>query len=260
MSDLMGKPFIGICMDYIVEIDPSGRDRSYLKQYPQYAQAVARAGGVPLALPILPDPEDLRPALEMLDGVVLVGSDDYPAQWYGQQPHPANEPCAPQRSEFDRRFVGMLYDQTTLPVLAICGGMQITAIHYGGGLVQDIPGLGLGLVHSDKTSKTGAFHPVEIIPDSVLARALGATTCVVNSLHHQAVAAVPEGWRAAAFAPDGVIEAMENHAHPFRIATQWHPERMSDDPALGLWRAFVEAARDANGRRPETATPRYARG
>lgn len=229
-------------MDYIVEIAPSGRDRSYLKQYPQYAQSVARAGGVPLALPILSDPEDLRPALEMLGGVVLVGSDDYPAQWYGQQPHPANRPCAPQRSEFDRRFVAMLYDQTTLPVLAICGGMQITAIHYGGALVQDIPSLGGRIVHSDKTSKSGATHQVEIAPDSVLARGMGGTTCVVNSLHHQAVAAAPGGWRATAVAQDGIIEAMEDPSHRFRVGTQWHPERMNDKPARCLWRAFVDAA------------------
>ncbi|MCC6573932.1 MAG: gamma-glutamyl-gamma-aminobutyrate hydrolase family protein [Planctomycetes bacterium] len=238
----MAKPVIGICMDFIADSAPSGRDRSYLKLYPQYPQAVARAGGIPVALPILDDVETLRPLLGMLAGVVLVGSDDYPPQWYGEEPDPTVELCTPQRYEFDRKFVAMLY-ATDLPVLAICGGMQMTAIHHGGALIQDIAKLGGAVKHRDPNAKQSPRHEIAIEPNSKLAEALGATACTVNSLHHQALRAPVKGWRVSARAPDGVIEAMEAQDHRFRICTQWHPERMGDDAAMQrLWKAFVAAS------------------
>ena len=55
---------------------------------------------------------------------------------------------------------------------------------------------------------------------------------LTNSYHHQA--ANPQrlgaGFVATAWAPDGVVEALEiEHGERFILGVQWHPERMTDE-------------------------------
>jgi putative glutamine amidotransferase len=85
---------------------------------------------------------------------------------------------------------------------------------------------------------------VQIEPHSRLAKVIGSTEVTVVSWHHQAVRIVPPGWRVAAYASDGVIEALEHEHHPWAIALQWHPELAIDDQLQQrLFHALVEAAR-----------------
>ena len=49
----------------------------------------------------------------------------------------------------------------------------------------------------------------------------------MNSTHHQAVRS-SAGYRIAAQAPDGVIEAIELEEDTFCVGVQWHPELLSD--------------------------------
>jgi len=70
----------------------------------------------------------------------------------------------------------------------------------------------------------------------------------VNSRHHQAVdrAHLPPRLRPVAFAPDGVVEAVEDAARRFLLAVQWHPEDLIDRPEhLRLFEVLVRAARRA---------------
>jgi putative glutamine amidotransferase len=64
----------------------------------------------------------------------------------------------------------------------------------------------------------------------------------VNSYHHQSVAQVAPGFRLAARAQDGVIEAIERTDLPFYLGVQWHPERM---PGSDLTRRLIGALADA---------------
>jgi putative glutamine amidotransferase len=97
-----------------------------------------------------------------------------------------------------------------------------------------------------------------VAPDSRLGTIIAATVAMpgpyparlqltVNSSHHQAAALVGDGLRPVAWCcDDEVIEAVEGvlPTH-WIIAVQWHPERMTDDPAAqALFRAFVDAARN----------------
>ena len=82
-------------------------------------------------------------------------------------------------------------------------------------------------------------------PESVLARsgAIDLGDGRTGPLD-QAVRDVAPGFMAAAEAPDGVVEAIENPALPFAVGVQWHPEELyrADDSAANLFRAFVAAA------------------
>lgn len=239
----MMKPLIGISVDHVRHFPQPDRDRSYLKLYPQYCNAIVAAGGTPLVIPIVPDVDDIRPLVDLVQGVVIVGGDDYPPEWFGKRAAPTDNPVTQERAEFDKRFADLVFGETDLPVLGVCGGMQLSAIWSGGTLVQNLPAKG-PIIH--RAGKDGyRYHDIDIVPDSVFARAVGATRIRVNSLHHQAVEYVKDPLVVSARAPDGVVEVVEFKDHPFRVGVQWHPERMDgDDHMQRLFRAFVIAARE----------------
>ena len=67
----------------------------------------------------------------------------------------------------------------------------------------------------------------------------------VNSYHHQSIAEAGRNLRAVAFAPDGVVEAVEDTTGRFILGVQWHPERgwKDDRFAKALFTAFIDQAR-----------------
>jgi len=242
-------PLIGICTDHVEYTTEGGKDRSYLKLYPSYVESVIRAGGTPVVLPIVSEIAVLLPLVKKLAGVMMIGADDYPPSWYGASAHPKEEYCTQKRSEFDRAFARFLYDETRLPLLLICGGMQLACILSGGSMHQHIPDLPGKLEHRDfKSRPESTTHMVNIEAGTALHKALGVTQTRVNSIHHQAAANVGPRLRVSARAEDGIIEAIEFTDHPFRVGTQWHPERMGDDEIMPrLFRAFVKAAHSSSG-------------
>ena len=69
---------------------------------------------------------------------------------------------------------------------------------------------------------------------------------MVDSYHHQAIRDLGAGLQAVAWAPHGVIEAVEMPAaRAFFLGVQWelHEEWQADEATFGIWRTFVEAAR-----------------
>ncbi|MGC8875347.1 MAG: gamma-glutamyl-gamma-aminobutyrate hydrolase family protein, partial [Chloroflexia bacterium] len=176
-------------------------------------------------------------------GVLLTGGYDLPPEWYGQELHPRTKLADPQRLEGSRRLAEQAVNRG-LPVLGICMGCQLLNVILGGDLIQDIPDLvGTAVPHSP----FGTFHRVRLDPGSRLFGILEAEDLEVNSSHHQAVGRPGSGLRPVAWAPDGVIEALESEDERFLLAVQWHPERMLDRPEQrALFQAFVDAARCAH--------------
>ena len=121
-------------------------------------------------------------------------------------------------------------------MLGICRGMQLLNVVRGGTLVQHLP---------EHATVPGRFsrHEVRIEPLSVCGRAVGEHA-VVHSGHHQGVQRVGDGLCAVGWAPDGVIEAIEDPGARFCVGVLWHPEQGSD---RGLFRALVAAAGAAGG-------------
>jgi len=179
--------------------------------------AVEQAGGAALLLPAQRDPEALA---ARLDGVLLPGGGDFlPQRAY------------PDAVEFDPAL------ERRLPLLGICYGMQLLALHSGGSLHYDLP----TDVPQASPHRLGAGgrHGLEVQPGSRLAQILDGACASVNSRHHQAVAD-PGQARASARAPDGVIEAIELD-QGFALGVQWHPEDMQDASRERLFGAFVAA-------------------
>ena len=90
---------------------------------------------------------------------------------------------------------------------------------------------------------TTSVIAVRVAPGSRLAAILGSGEAAVNTLHHQAVRRLPDGWRPVAVAGDGLVEGAEPEQGPWFVGIQWHPELMLDQPAgQAMFDGLVAAA------------------
>jgi putative glutamine amidotransferase len=151
--------------------------------------------------------------------IFIPGGADVDPQYYGEDPHPQLGFTSPHRDRLELTLTRWALEDNK-PIFGICRGHQIITVAEGGTLYQDIPDQ-----IPDALNHRSTNHPIEIAEDSQLAEILGTTQIIVNSLHHQAVKDVPPGWRAVAWAPDGVIEAIERDDRT-AISVQFHPEMM----------------------------------
>lgn len=237
------KPVIGLNGDVALR-EGKGRDQPRVELWQSYAAAVETAGGVPVLLPPV-EGADLIPAqLALVQGLILVGGRDYDPALYGCEPHPMTNPLHPLRVAYDLKLANAALRQR-LPLLGICGGLQLVNIVLGGSLERHLPDLPDATVQHDGQPDTIA-HEVAIAPDSRLAGIVGAATLAVNSSHHQAAARLGRGLRVAARSTDGVIEAIETDpaVGGFLLCVQWHPERLTGHPQhLALFKALLAACR-----------------
>jgi putative glutamine amidotransferase len=215
-----------------------------------YTSAVERAGGVPLVVPPIDalDPETAADRLlTVADGLLLTGGEDVDPAHYGAAPHPATQPPDPRRDATELALVRAARARG-VPVLAICRGVQVLNVAFGGTLVQDLPSEHPSAVaHDPRTGRDQRSHPIAVAPDSRLAAALGTTALTTNSLHHQAPDACGAGLRVVATAPDGVVEGLEwTTSDWWALGVQWHPEELTatDEPwDRSLFAAFLAAVR-----------------
>jgi putative glutamine amidotransferase len=200
----------------------------------EYATAIELAGGVPVLLP--PSEPALAPeVVARLDALVICGGADVDPAAYGEEPH---DRTAGWRDDRDAWELGLLdaVAERDLPVLGICRGMQVMAVHAGGALDQHTPDM---VGHDEHSPGGDEFGNIEVdtLEGSAL-RALIGDRSSVGCHHHQSVRSHP-GFEPAAYASDGTLEAMERRKGPFCLAVQWHPETRED---AGLFRGLVAAA------------------
>jgi putative glutamine amidotransferase len=211
-----------------------------------YLDSLRRTGAEIVVLDAAVD--DAERALAGVDGLMLLGGHDVDPSLYGESAHALFEAATPGRDAFELALARTAVARE-LPLLAICRGLQVLNVALGGSLVQDIPSqLTTPLDHAIRLPKDHLAHIVAIRRGSRLEAALGpaadATTCAVNSRHHQAVKALGHGLIAAATAADGVIEAAEHEELPFCVGVQWHPENFyATGRFQSLFDAFVAASR-----------------
>ena len=211
-----------------------------------YTDAVKRAGGLPVILAPVPN-EDVPSIVDRLDGLLLSGGGDVEPKRYGEESHPTVNRTSEARDEFEIALTREALARH-LPVLAICRGLQIVNVAFGGTLIQDIPSVLGSIDHTVIGHAVYDGHqPVTVESNSLIAKATGATDLMVNSIHHQAVRDLAPDLRAVAWANDGVIEGIEHEDVGWPLlAVQWHPEYLSsnsDEASHRLFEEFVDSAR-----------------
>jgi putative glutamine amidotransferase len=220
-------------------------DSSTLSVNEVYIQAVSQAGGAPLLIPLGISEQALFEITSRLDGIIFTGGGDVePARYGADNGHPNLGEVDVDRDRLEL----FLYQEATrlgLPFLGICRGIQLVNVAAGGTLYIDIADQRPGSIQHDYHGYPRKFlaHSVAV-EDDRLAAILGASQVDVTSFHHQGVERLAPAFRATAFSPDGLIEALELPGYPFGLAVQWHPECMLDVPSMqNLFRAFVDASR-----------------
>jgi putative glutamine amidotransferase len=221
---------------------PTSIDLAYnQRSWPNYAAAVERSGGEPVAIDLASTPAQVRELAATCNGFLLPGS-------------PADVSA---RDAADR----LLLDHaaaTRKPVLGICFGIQSLNVWAGGTLVQDLTPVP---VNHSAGSSVAIAHTALIARHTLLGEILSGTEAVddpssaflrlpINTSHHQSVASPGDDLRIVARSPeDGVVEAVElpfEGPHPhFLLGVQWHPERSYDISAASraLFARLIAEAR-----------------
>lgn len=208
-----------------------------------YVEAIARAGGVgPVLGPVRIDDAGAAAMIDRFDGLLLTGGVDVDPARYGQDRALETYGCDDVLDDFEVRLLQAAL-AARRPVLAICRGVQVLNVAFGGTLEQHIlnrPGVGS---HGLPNGGGGRPMAIDVVPGSELACALGTVRATGRCHHHQAVDRVGEGLVINARAGDGTIEGLERPGDPWVVGVQWHPEDSAEeDPEQqALFDRFVGA-------------------
>ncbi|MDI6802100.1 MAG: gamma-glutamyl-gamma-aminobutyrate hydrolase family protein [Thermodesulfovibrionales bacterium] len=208
------KPLIGITSDM---------DEHVFKLRQDYVRAVEMANGLPL---VAAPQRDVAKISELIDGLIISGGDDLPPEYYGE-----TVAVPPERLRFVRNErvdfeLALLKEMVKRykPILAVCYGMQLVNVAFGGSLYQDIEYQIEGAINH----KEGG-HLIKIDEDFYYemnnAYSELCSPQSVNSSHRQAVKGLGEGLSVFATSKDGIIEGFYKKGYPFLVGVQWHPER-----------------------------------
>lgn len=161
--------------------------------------------------------EDLNESLNMCDAIIKPGA----LRIYG----------------YERYIYGYTLEHN-MPYLGICAGMQIMAGHNNSNynnvkIESDI----------NHHSKEKHAHTIKIFKNTLLHEILKEEEILVNSRHRYEIQN-PGTLSVSAYAPDGVIEAIENKDKLFQLGVQWHPENLNDIYSDRLFDSFIEHSVD----------------
>lgn len=163
----------------------------------------------------------MRSILERIDGLLLTGSGpDIDPESYGERRRFPFKTVHPKRFLLERELFRQALKKN-MPILGICGGMQLMNVAAGGSLYQDIKGQIPKAMQHQRGGKPA--HLIEVKQGTLLSKILKGNRLRVNSAHHQGVKQVAPGYVVNAEADDGVIEGIEAVGYPFVLGVQWHP-------------------------------------
>jgi putative glutamine amidotransferase len=227
---------------------PTAYAFDYLKR--NYYETVENSGGVALPLPNTKKPELVGRYLALVDGLLISGGNDVDPIFYGERKKARNLSITRERDLFEIALVRKAKARQ-IPMLAICRGMQLMNVAFGGSLYQDSRTQPDFLDHTLEGSAIyRKKHGVIIEKGSRLFGVIGKRRLMVNTSHHQMVKKVAPGFVVTAWSEkDGVVEAVESKDDRSILCVQWHPELMKDRGSKALFDWLIQSARKYGSRR-----------
>lgn len=208
----------------------------------EYTNAVSRAGGIPVVLPMCSDEDKVREMVEAIDGIIISGGEDINPAYFGEDVLNGTVEIYGKRDTSDFLMLDAALKRG-IPILGICRGAQLVNVYYGGTLYQDLPvQTDTQVIHKQYLARNAAQHQIYMEKDSELFHLLGTDSAGVNSFHHQAIKDLGKGLKISARSADGVIEGIEGNG---TFCVQFHPEAFvsaGDNTFLPLFEAFIEKA------------------
>ena len=220
---------------------PTAYAFDYLKR--SYYEAVERSGGVPLILPNTKKLQLIDQVLKVIDGLLISGGNDVDPFFYKEKKMAKNLWSTKERDLFEIALVRKTR-RRKIPILAICRGMQLVNVAFGGTLYQDFSFEKKFLDHTLEGSlRYNKTHSIVISGNTKLYSIIGKKRIEVNTSHHQMVKKIATGFVANAWSEkDEVIEGIEIKDDNFLICVQWHPELMKDKSSKLLFDSLITAA------------------
>jgi putative glutamine amidotransferase len=197
--------------------------------FTDYPRSIALAGGLPVELTRDADAVEM---IERLDGLVLTGGADVDPEHYHESPDADLGPLEPDRDAWEMALLAAAREKD-IPILAICRGLQLLNVVFGGTLRQHVELDGNAGHPQWDVDGHEPTHSVNVVEGTVTAR-FYPNEIGVNSLHHQVVEEVGEGLIVSAKAIDGVVEGLETPNGRI-VAVQWHPELLPKPDPTFVW-------------------------
>lgn len=228
----MNKPIIGI----VGRSDTSSEDYNIICCFENIRRSIIKQGAIPIL--ILPnqdldyetsipkeidrltsyEKEDLKKVVDLCDGIVMPGT-------Y-------------KLFEYDR-FIYEYALNKDIPILGICGGMQLMGI-VDNNEKEILVKNDTNLKHFQKGVKY--VHKINIIKDTLLSKIINKKEIEINSRHNYHLSKV-NNLKVSAYSEDGFIEAIEMPNKRFILGVQWHPESMLeyDENSNEIFKVFIDS-------------------
>lgn len=250
------RPVIGVTTQTLHSIDgiPAGLPQSVVMNQ-RYYVAITLIGAAPILIPLLDDePEALRGAYDVCDGILIPGGVDVDPEYFGEQPHAKLGRIDPSRDRTEMQLARWAVEDHK-PILGLCRGLQVLNVALGGSLYQDLEEQYPDSIKHDYFPNYGyerdhLAHEVTLAKGSRLRHLMELDRISVNSMHHQGIKTLAPALTASAIAPDGLIEAAEVAGDHFCVGVQWHPEvfELTDPHTRHVFREFVSASARFGGK------------
>lgn len=158
--------------------------------------------------------------VKSVSGILFPGGQDIRPFFYGQDPHPKTSKINDLRRDLFEFAILDALEETDLPFMGVCRGLQVFNVWRGGTLHQHVEGHLYFPQNYHLVSKEDGILS-EIFKNSV-------NPFTGFSFHHQAVDKVGQGLKVIARSNDETIKAMEIAQKRFGVLLQWHPEFKGD--------------------------------
>ncbi|MGM0379575.1 MAG: gamma-glutamyl-gamma-aminobutyrate hydrolase family protein [Bacillota bacterium] len=232
------KPTIGITTNFIDchkinktrKCGVNGQDM--LMSTVDYSNAIAKAGGIPLLIPISKiNKSDLKYYIEKLDGIIFSGGHDIHPRFYDEKIQFKNVEPIIKRDIFEMKLLELAINKN-IPVLGICRGLQLINVYLNGSLYQDLKKqTDITIDHKGSIKKKNKkVHTVKL--EKQLKNIFKNDVIKVNSVHHQAIKDLGDNLEILAKA-DKLIESIKVKNKPI-LAIQWHPEMLYETDRIHL--------------------------